>query len=135
MSNPVQERHLESLCGQLHSLHCGYTSQEHDWKVHHSVDELELGHVIVQELLDLVAAWSRGRTNRRAVPGTPPAPPRPRPPSTIREPTLRLPGAALDRCNNDRRIALYRALGSAGAWVTLPKEVTLDGQVLRAATP
>ena len=40
MSNAVQERHLESLSGQLHSLHCGYTSLEHNRKVHHSVDEL-----------------------------------------------------------------------------------------------
>ena len=52
-------------------------------------------------------------------------------PRTIREPTLGLPGAALDGCNVDQ----YRALGSAGAWVTLPKEVTPDGQVLRATTP
>ena len=40
---------------------------------------------------------------------------------TIREPTLELPGAALDRRDNDRRIALYRALGSAGAWVHSPE--------------
>ena len=38
-----------------------------------------------------------------------PAPPPP--PLTIRETTLGLPGAALDGCKNDRRIALYR-LGS-----------------------
>ena len=45
------------------------------------------------------------------------------------------PGRRPRRCDNDRRIALYRALGSAGAWVTLPKEATPDGQVLRATTP
>ena len=31
--------------------------------------ELDLGHVIVEELLELVAAWSQGRPNRRAAPG------------------------------------------------------------------
>ena len=41
---PVQERHLESLCGQLHSLHCGYTSLEHNRKIHHYVEELDLRH-------------------------------------------------------------------------------------------
>ena len=67
----------------------------------------------------------------------PPTPPRPhRPlPCTIRDPTLGLPGAALDGCNVDQ----YHCTGhwkSAGAWVALPQRVaTLDGQVLRAATP
>ena len=56
-------------------------------------------------------------------------------PRTIRETTLGLPGAAPDRCNNDRRIAYYRARKSAGAWVALPKEATLDSLVLRATTP
>ena len=45
------------------------------------------------------------------------------------------PGRRPRRCNNDHHIALYRALGSAGAWVTLPKEATPDGQALRATTP
>ena len=31
------------------------------------------------------------------------------------------PGRRSRRCNNDRRIALYRALGSAGAWVSSPE--------------
>ena len=35
----------------------------------------------------------------------------------------------------DHIIALDSALGSAGAWVTLPKEATPDGEVLRATTP
>ena len=63
----------------LHSLHCGNTSLEHNWKVHHSVDELELGHVIEEELLELVAAWSQGRTNRRAAPERRPLRPAPPP--------------------------------------------------------
>ena len=63
----------------------------------------------------------------------PPAPPRP----TLHHPGTHFwtPGRRPRRCTNDRRTALYRALGSAGAWVTLPKEATMDGQVLRATTP
>ena len=44
---PVQDKHLWDLAGLLHSLHFGYTSLEHNGKVHHSVDELELGHLHV----------------------------------------------------------------------------------------
>ena len=63
------------------SLHCGYTKLPHNRKVHHSFDELDLGHVIEEELLELVAAWSQGRPNRRATPGVAarPTPPPPRP--------------------------------------------------------
>ena len=94
-------------------MHCGTTKLPHNRKVHHSFDELDLGHVIVEELLELVTAWSQGRPNRRAAPrnAARPAPPPPRCSHTIREPTLGLPGAALDRCDDDRRIALY-GLGS-----------------------
>ena len=60
-----------------------------------------------------------------------PAPPYPAPSGTH----FGAPGRRPGRCNNDRRIALYRALVSAGAWVTLPKEATPNGQVLRAPTP
>ena len=59
----------------------------------------------MEELLELVAAWSQGRPNRRAAPGIA-ARPAALLSRTIREPALGLPGAALDRCN-DRRIALY----------------------------
>ena len=51
-----------------------------------------------------------------------PAPPHP---STIQEPTWELPGAALDRSNKDRRIALYglgrpRELGHSPRRVATP---------------
>ena len=55
--------------GLLHILHCGNTKLPHNRKVHHSFDELDLGHVIVEELLELVTAWPQGRPNRRAAPG------------------------------------------------------------------
>ena len=54
MSNPVQERHLESLCGQLHSLHCGYTSLEHNRKVHHSLDELIRGTFMLSKRITIL---------------------------------------------------------------------------------
>ena len=84
VKNQPQERHLENFDGLLHKLHCGYTKLPHNRKVHHSFDELELGHVIVKELLELVAAWSQRRPNRRAAPGIAarPAPPPPLPDST-----------------------------------------------------
>ena len=61
VKNQPQERSLVCLCGLLHSLHCGYMSLPHNRKVHHSVSELDLGHVIEEELQKLVAAWSQGR--------------------------------------------------------------------------
>ena len=107
VKNQPQERHLENFDGLLHSLHCGNTKLPLNRKVHHSFVELDLGHVIVEELLELVAAWSQGRPNRTAAPRISARPAPPPPPRTIREPTLGLPGAAQDRCNIDRRIALY----------------------------
>ena len=104
MSNPVQERHLKNLDGELHSLHCGYLSlhakQEHPT----TVDELNLGHPQVKKLLEIVAAWSQGRPTKNCSTKSPPAPPHPAPshPLTIRERTLGLPGAAQDRCNKNR---------------------------------
>ena len=59
----------------LHSSHCGYTSLEHNGKVHHSVDELELGHLHVlirHGLLELVADDNRDIHNQEIHPPPPP---------------------------------------------------------------
>ena len=68
----------------------------------------------------------------RTAPDSSPPPPPPPPPFHPRHPGTHFgaPGRRPRRCNNDRRIALYRALGSAGAWVSSP-----EGGRHRTATP
>ena len=122
----------------LQSLHCGYTSLEHNWKVHHSADELELGHATEEELLELVRCMVTGTYKPKSCTRErPPAPPRPLPLAPSGNPLWRSrvrPWTDVLKLS----IALYKALASAGAWITLPKEVTLPiiGLVsLRLQTP
>ena len=72
----------------------------------HSDDELNLRHL---QLLVRLGLLELEQHDHRDVHNDclPPLTSAPSPSRTIRDPTLGLPGAALDRCNNDRRIALY----------------------------
>ena len=123
LSDAAIELHLEHE-GQ----HCGYLSLRQNWNVQHSREELSLKHLQLEPLglLELVVVGHRDVHNRGSAPQNavepvvgknedlhPPRRLPPQPPP--QEPTLGLPGAALDRSNKDRRIAWYRALGSAGA--------------------
>ena len=68
---------LSKNCSCGISLHCGYTSLEHTGKVHHSVDELNLGHLHVlvhYGLLELVADDHRDVHNQEIHPPPPPQP-------------------------------------------------------------
>ena len=117
---PVQEQHLESLCGQLHSLHCGYTSLEHNRKVHHSVDELNLGHLQVKAL-----HGHRDVHNRRRAPGSrrpprrpPPFPPQPPRPGHRPSPLPVLDGGALQRAGPTAYVGLTWGTGTPSAVTT-----------------
>ena len=79
MSNPVQKRHLKNLDGELHSLHCGYWSLHAKQEYPTTVDELNLGHLQVKKLLEIVAAWSQGLPPKNCSNEVParPAPPHP----------------------------------------------------------
>ena len=79
MSNPVQERHLKNLDGELQSLHSGYLSLHAKQEYPTTVDELNLGHLQVK-LLEIVAAWSQGRPPKNCAPKSPPTPAPPPPP-------------------------------------------------------
>ena len=88
-----------------------------------------LKHVIVEEQLELVAAWSQRRTNRRTAPGSRRAPrPAPLP--------LHHPGTHFGVPGRRPRPS-YRSVQvvPVGAWVAHPKEATLPDRVLRATTP
>ena len=96
-----------------------------------TVDELDLGHLQSKDCWNLSLrrhkdVQTKELHQQRRQPR--PAPP----PCTIREPTLGLPGAAQDRCNKTVCRSVQGS-GVRGCVVTLPKEVTLDGQVLGAA--
>ena len=108
-----QERHLENFDGFLHSEHCGYVSAAKQESPPHC-RRTGTGARHRRGTAELVAAWSQGRPNPKSCSRNrrPPSPPHP-PPCTIRKPTLVLPCAALDRCNNDRRRSVYR-LGTPG---------------------